>query len=393
MVQIWAGTDIGKTHHHCVVLDAEGKRLMSRRVLNDEPELLALLGDVLALAEDVVWAVDVADGMAALWINVLLNHRQRLVYIPGLAVNRASAGYRGMGKTDAKDATVIADQARMRRDLTVLRPDEENVVELRVLTDRRSDLNADRTRRINRLRGQLTGIFPALERVLDLGIAGPLSGYQTPAALRRTGRTRLETWLRNRKVRGADALAETALEAAGRQHTAVPGEKITAQVIHTLAKEVIGLNEQIAEIDKLIAARFREHELAEVISSMPGIGTLLGAEFLAATAGDMSRFGSSDCLASFAGVAPVPRDSGNVSGNLHRPRRYHRGLQRVFYTSALISIRSCDASRRFYERKRAEGKRHTQAVLALARRRVNVLWALIRDGRCFQYELSVTEAA
>ncbi|MEU4175827.1 IS110 family transposase [Streptomyces sp. NPDC026589] len=396
MVQIWAGTDIGKTHHHCVVLDAEGKRLMSRRVLNDEPELLALLGDVLALAEDVVWAVDVADGMAALWINVLLNHRQRLVYIPGLAVNRASAGYRGMGKTDAKDATVIADQARMRRDLTVLRPDEENVVELRVLTDRRSDLNADRTRRINRLRGQLTGIFPALERVLDLGNAGPLillSGYQTPAALRRTGRTRLKTWLRNRKVRGADALAETALEAAGRQHTAVPGEKITAQVIHTLAKEVIGLNEQIAEIDKLIAARFREHELAEVISSMPGIGTLLGAEFLAATAGDMSRFGSSDCLASFAGVAPVPRDSGNVSGNLHRPRRYHRGLQRVFYTSALISIRSCDASRRFYERKRAEGKRHTQAVLAPARRRVNVLWALIRDGRCFQHELPVTEAA
>ncbi|MFI5905877.1 IS110 family transposase [Streptomyces cyaneofuscatus] len=396
MVQIWAGTDIGKTHHHCVVLDAEGKRLMSRRVLNDEPELLALLGDVLAIAEDVVWAVDVADGMAALWINVLLNHRQRLVYIPGLAVNRASAGYRGMGKTDAKDATVIADQARMRRDLTVLRPDEENVVELRVLTDRRSDLNADRTRRINRLRGQLTGIFPALERVLDLGNAGPLillSGYQTPAALRRAGRTRLETWLRNRKVRGADALAETALEAAGRQHTAVPGEKITAQVIHTLAKEVIGLNEQIAEIDKLIAARFRRHELAEVISSMPGIGTLLGAEFLAATAGDMSRFGSSDCLASFAGVAPVPRDSGNVSGNLHRPRRYHRGLQRVFYTSALISIRSCDASRRFYERKRAEGKRHTQAVLALARRRVNVLWALIRDRRCFQHELPVTEAA
>ncbi|UYQ60574.1 IS110 family transposase [Streptomyces peucetius] len=396
MAQIWAGTDIGKTHHHCVVLDAEGKRLLSRRVLNDEPELLALLADVLAIDEDVVWAVDVADGMATLLINVLLNHGQQLVYIPGLAVNRASAGYRGVGKTDAKDATVIADQARMRRDLTILRPDDERAVELRILTDRRADLNADRTRRINRLRGQLTSIFPALERVLDLGNVGPLillTGYQTPAALRRTGRSRLETWLRNRKVRSAEALAEAALEAAGRQHTAVPGEKITAQVIHTLAKEVMSLNEQIAEIDKLIAARFREHELAEVISSMPGIGPLLGAEFLAATAGDMSRFGSSDRLASFGGVAPVPRDSGNVSGNLHRPRRYHRGLQRVFYTSALISIRNCDASRRFYERKRSEGKRHTQAVLALARRRVNVLWALIRDGRCFQRELPVTVPA
>lgn len=396
MAHIWAGTDIGKTHHHCVVLDAEGERLLSRRVLNDEPELLNLLADVLAIGEDVVWAVDVADGMATLWINILLNHGERLVYIPGLAVNRASAGYRGMGKTDAKDATVIADQARMRRDLTVIQPGDELAVELRVLTDRRGDLSADRTRRINRLRGQLTAIFPALERALDLGNVGPLvllTGYQTPAALRRTGLKRVETWLHNRKVRSAEALAEAALEAAERQHTAVPGEKITAQVIHTLAKEVMGLNEQIAEIDKLIAARFRDHDLAEVISSMPGIGPLLGAEFLAATACDMSRFGSSDRLASFAGVAPVPRDSGNISGNLHRPRRYHRGLQRVFYTSALISIRSCDASRRYYERKRAEGKRHTQAVLALARRRVNVLWALIRDRRCFQSELPVTSAA
>ncbi|MEV8396297.1 MULTISPECIES: IS110 family transposase [unclassified Streptomyces] len=396
MPQIWAGVDIGKTHHHCVVLNAEGTRLLSRRVLNDEPELLALLADVLDIGEDAVWAVDVADGMATLLISVLLNHGQQLLYIPGLAVNRASAGYRGTGKTDAKDATVIADQARMRRDLTVLRPDDEHAIELRVLTNRRADINADRTRRINRLRGQLTGIFPALERVLDLGNVGPLvllTGYQTPAALRRTGRKRLETWLRNRSVRGAEALAETAVEAAERQHTAVPGEKITAQVIHTLAKEVMGLNEQIAEIDKLIAARFREHELADVISSMPGIGPLLGAEFLAATAGDMSRYGTANRLASLAGVAPVPRDSGNVSGNLHRPRRYHRGLQRVFYTSALISIRNCDASRRFYERKRAEGKRHTQAVLALARRRVNVLWALIRDGRCYQRELPVTAAA
>jgi transposase len=388
--------DIGKTHHHCVVLDTEGRRLLSRRVLNDEPELLALLADVLAIDEDAVWAVDVADGMATLLISMLLNHGQQLLYIPGLAVNRASAGYRGTGKTDAKDATVIADQARMRRDLTVLRPDDEHAIELRVLTNRRADLNADRTRRINRLRGQLTSIFPALERALDLGNVGPLvllTGYQTPAALRRTGAKRLETWLRNRKVRGPEALAEAALEAAERQHTAVPGEKITAQVIHTLAKEVMGLNEQITEIDKLIAARFREHELAEVISSMPGIGPLLGAEFLAATAGDMGRYGTADRLASLAGVAPVPRDSGNVSGNLHRPRRYHRGLQRVFYTSALISIRNCDASRRFYERKRAEGKRHTQAVLALARRRVNVLWALIRDRRCYQSDLPVTTAA
>lgn len=107
-------------------------------------------------------------------------------------------------------------------------------------------------------------------------------------------------------------------------------------------------------------------------------------QLLRATGGDMTAFGIADRLAGFGGVAPVPRDSGKISGNLRRPRRYNRRLQRVFCISALFSIRHCDDSRRFYERKRAEGKRHIQAVLALARRRVNVLWALLRDGRAYE---------
>ncbi len=62
----------------------------------------------------------------------------------------------------------------------------------------------------------------------------------------------------------------------------------------------------------------------------------------------MTVFGTADRLAGFGGVAPVPRESGKPSGNLHRPQRYNRRLQRVFYTSALFSIRHCDESRRFY---------------------------------------------
>jgi transposase len=174
-------------------------------------------------------SVDVADGMASLLVCLLLNHGQTIVHLPGLAVNRASAGYCGLGETDAKDA-----------------------------------------------------------RVRDLAL------------------------------------------------------------------ELLGLHEKIHELDKLIDARFREDELTAVISTMPGLGPLLGAEFLAATGGDLSRFPGAVRLAAFSGVAPVPRDSGNVNGTLHRPRRYHRGLQRVFYRSAMISIRTCPDSRAFYDRERAE---------------------------------------
>jgi transposase len=155
-------------------------------------------------------------------------------------------------------------------------------------------------------------------------------------------------------------------------------------MIAALAGEVMALNQQIRETDKLIEGRFHRHKLAPMIESLPGIGILLGAEFLAATGGDMAFFATPDRLAAFAGLAPAPRDSGRIRGNLQRPRYYHRGLNRVFYTSALISITCCPDSRRYYDRKRAEGKKHIPAVLALARRRVNVLWALLRDNRPYQ---------
>ncbi|MDX2822311.1 IS110 family transposase [Streptomyces ipomoeae] len=394
--RIWAGVDIGKEHHHCVVIDQRGDRLLSRRVLNDESALLELIGDVLALDEDVLWAVDLNGGGAALLIGLLLSHDQPMVYITGLTVHRASAAYRGEGKTDAKDAFVIADQARMRRDLGLLRPGDEVAVDLRILTTRRADLVADRTRQINRLRAQLLEIFPALERSLDLTNKGPvilLTGYQTPAAIRRSGAKRIETWLRNRKVRGAAALARTALEAAEAQHTALPGEKLAAAMVVRLAKGVMALDEEVLEVDALIEARFREHPHAEVILSLPGMGKMMGAVFIAATGGDMDAFGSADRLAGFAGLAPAPRDSGRVSGNLRRPRRFHRGLLNAMYLSALSSLKSCPASKAFYARKRAEGKGHKQALLALARRRVNVLWAMIRDGACYQARPPVTAAA
>lgn len=158
MSEIWPGFVIGKTHHHAVVINTEGERLLSRPIENDETELLALIGDVLAISDYVLWAVDLNHGGAALLIGLLTAHDQRFAYLTGLAVHRASATYRGEGKTDAKDAFVIADQGRIRRNLGLLRPGDENAVDLRTLTNRRLDLVFGRTRQINRLRAQLLEI-------------------------------------------------------------------------------------------------------------------------------------------------------------------------------------------------------------------------------------------
>ena len=383
----WAGIDAGKGHHHVVVIDGDGRRLLSRRVANDEPDLEAVIAAVLGCAVEVTWTIDLADGPAALVLALLLGRGQRVRYLPGVAVNRAADAYRGEGKTDAKDAAVIADQGRMRRDLRELELDDQVIAELRMLTAHRADLAADRTRAINRLRIQLLGVCPALERALDFTNRGPLvliSQFQSPQQLADAGQTEVEQWLRGHKVRHADRLAAAAVRAAATQHTRLVGEATAADLIARLARAVLDLDRQLADIDKRISTRFEVHRHHAIITSMVGIGNLLGAEFLAAAGGSLDGFASADHLAGYAGLAPTPRDSGRRTGNLHRPKRYNRQLQRVFYTSALISIQRSPASKAYYDRKRAEGKRHSQAVLALARRRVNVLWAMLRDQRTYQ---------
>ena len=81
---------------------------------------------------------------------------------------------------------------------------------------------------------------------------------------------------------------------------------------------------------------------------------------------------------------PATHDSGKKTGNDKRMRGENKALKYFFYQSAFASLRCCPESRAFYDRKRAEGKRHIQALIALARQRVNVLWAMLRDGTTFE---------
>jgi transposase len=389
LVHLWAGIDAGKAHHHCVVIDADGNRLLSRRVPNDEPALLQLLAGVLELADgdEVVWATDLNHGGPALLIALLVGHGQDILYIPGRTVHHASKIYRGEGKTDAKDAAVIADQARMRTDLQPLRAGDEISTGLRLLTAWRADKSADRVRAINRLQAQLLEYFPALERAFDYSRSKAalllLTKHRTPDGIRRSGQARVQAWLKKNGARSSAAVAAAAVDAAKSQHTIVPAQHMGEEIVAALAREILTLNEELAKLDALISEKVTEHQHTKVLLSMPGFGPVLAAEFLGATGGDLTVFQSADRFAGVVGLAPAPRDSGRISGNHHTPRRYDRRLLRVFYLSGLSALKSCPTSRGYYDRKRAEGKSHIQAMLSLARRRLNVLWAMLRDGTTY----------
>jgi len=384
--KVWVGVDAGKEVHWAHVLDVSGTQVLSRRVENDEADLSLLIDEVLALSEEPLWAVDQPGGSAALLLALLWERAQRVLYLPGLAVERVREAYPGESKTDARDAYVIADQARMRSNLARLAPGEDALAEMQLLLARRRDLVADRTRCVNRLRDVLLSLFPALERAMDLNAKGALilvRHYQTPGAIRRVGQRRLAAFLKNRGVKGAEEIASKAITAAKAQSVSLPAENVAATICAELANEALALKESVAALDGELEKRFFARPEARILASLPGMGPVLGSEFLVSV-GDLSAFSSADQLAAYAGLVPAAHDSGKRVGNHRRMRGGNKVLKRVFYQSAFASLRSSPHSRAFYDRKRGEGKKHTQALIALARRRVNVLWAMLRDRATFE---------
>ena len=173
------------------------------------------------------------------------------------------------------------------------------------------------------------------------------------------------------------------MSAAKAQGVTLPAQEVASRIVAELAKDVLGLKECLESIDEDLEKSFFARPEARILTSLPGMGPILRAEFLV-TVGDIRTFESADRLAAYAGLVPAARDSGKRVGNNKRMRGANKVLKRVFYQSAFASLRSAPESRAFYDRKRAEGKRHTQALIALARRRVNVLWAMLRDGTTFK---------
>jgi transposase len=384
-MRYWVGFDVGKAFHWVCVLDEEGEEVLSRRVEATEEDLEASCSEIERLGRERMVGIDLLGGPATLLEAVLLGCGERVFHVPGIAVNRAREAYPGESKSDSKDARVIADQLRLRRtSLHEVRPKDESTAEMRVLVAHRRDLLQDQTRRAARLREVLLGVFPGLEAALDLKREGALvavTKVATPSAARKLGAARLLRWLKARGVRKAEDLAERIVGAAKAQHRELPAAEAKAALVAEIASEILRTKERIADLDRRLEELLVENPAARIVRTMPGMGVVFTAEFLAEV-GDLGRFASADSLAAAAGVAPVLRASGATS-HRRRARGGNKVLKRLLYRSAFSSISYHQRSEAFYRKKRAEGKGHHQAVIALARRRVDVLWVMLRDGQTY----------
>jgi transposase len=385
-MRISVGIDAAKQTHWACAVDEDGRVVLDRAVENDPEAIDAFVAVLRGLDGALAIGLDVVGSFARFLEAVLLAEGFALVHAPGVAVNRAGQGFAGgERKSDPKDARTIAELVRT-RDLRPIAPDDETVVAIRLKVGRRRDLVQDQTRRLARLRGLLCGVHPGLERALDVTCKGPLAllaRFVTPAEIRRAGRARLVAYLKKTPhLHGIEALADRALAAAQVQRVAVPGEAPTAELIRELAAEALQARARIARIDRDLERLLADHPDGALLRSLPGMGAVLAAEFVACV-GDVRRFASADALASAAGLAPVLRQSGRRAA-WRRAFGGDKALKRVFFQSAFCAVAAADPlSKAFYDRKRREGKHRTQAIIALARRRVTVLWTMLQRRQSF----------
>ena len=295
--------------------------------------------------------------------------------------------YPGDAKTDEKDAFIIADAARSLphtlRELTEADVDEAT---LGMLTGFDLDLSRQVNQVSNRIRGLFTQIHPALEKVLGLrlehdAILEMLATWPTPEKLRKAGRARIDAKLKKHGARRHAAWTEEILTALAKQTVTVTGTQAAGIVIPHLARQLIHLHAQRADVAQEVEKIVVHHPLYLVLTSMPGVGLRTAAVIIAELSG--KTFTSAAALASYAGLAPTTRQSGTSIKSERVSHSGNKRLKRALFLSAFAVIRTDPESRAYYDRKRSQGKRHNQAIIALAHRRLGVLYAMLRDGTLY----------
>lgn len=386
---VFLGIDVGKTSHHACDLTTDDTKIYDKALAQDESALRSLFTDLKATYGRVLVIVDQPNTIGALPVAVARDCHVDVAYLPGLAMRKAADLYGGKAKTDRKDAFIIADTARcMPHTLRAVDHNDEMLSALKVLAGFDEDLAKDTTRARNRARGLLTQIHPPLEQVIDPKLAHPLilqllAHYRGPSGLKKAGPTRVAKWLAARSRHDVSDLVDQIFTALDAQTVTVAGTKAAETVLPALAHHIQSLLEQRAAIAAEVEEMVADHPLAEVLMSMPGVGIKTAAKILL-TVGDGSDFPDAAHLAAYAGIAPVSRISGSSIRGEHPARSGNKTLKNALFYSAFASLRSHRPSRQYYERKRAERKRHDAAVMCLARRRCNVIFAMLKNREYFR---------
>lgn len=388
---LFIGDDWAEDHHDVEVQDDAGQVLARRRLSEGVAgiaALHALIADHLDRddpPDQVLVGIETDRGP---WVQALIAAGYQVFCInPSM-----SARYRGRhstsgAKSDPGDAHVLAEIVRVDRDHH--RPvagDSALGQAVRMLARAHQSMIWSRQHETNRLRSLLREYYPAALLMAGDNLAGRdaiavLTIAPTPSQGRALTMKRIEQALRKAgRQRNITATAQ-------RIHDALRTEQLPPRegLEHAygasalaLAHVIAAMNAQIVELQGEVEAVFRCHPDAEILTSLPGMGTILGARVLGEFGDDPHRYADARARRNYSGMSPITRTSGTKRVVLARYARNKR-LADALMQHALPALNTSPGARAYYDQLRAKGNTHNQALRAVSRRLVGILHACLRD--------------
>lgn len=368
------GLDVGKSSHWACVLTREGETLESAAVPNREGAIDALY----ARHPGALVVVDQIRNIGSLALSRAGLAGMPRAYLPGLAAHGASRLFAGDAKTDERDAMVIAKTALGIPDALLPVADRRPEIEAaRSLAAQRDFLTCENTRNKNRLRSILLESCPEFEARADLSdaatlrlmasIGGPWSiadaSPQAVGALTRgCGRAKAGALL------GSTGSSE-------RPHPATVACEDRA--VRLLARRIAENSAEIGALTAEISALLASDETYRCLLTVPGIGPKTASELVISI--DIADFPSHDKLASYCGLAPRNRQSGTSISSVSASRQGNKRLKNLLIFSCNCLARSHGRWGDYYAECRSRGMPHGKAIKALARKRLKVIYAIMRD--------------
>src|SRR3954454_6184566 len=397
---LFVGDDWAEDHHDVEVQDEDGRRLARARLaegvaglsrlheliaehLTDE-EVDARTGFV---AHNVMVGIETDRGP---WVSALVAAGYQVFALNPVQVARYRERHGASGaKSDRGDAHVLAEIVRL--DRAHHRPiagDSPRVEGLKLVARSHQAFIWDRTRHFQRLRSALREFFPAaLEAFPDLMAAEALELLERapdPARAARLSRSKITAALLRAHRRDPETKAE-AIQAllrapALRQDPAI--EAAYAVIVPSAVRLIAQLTTQIGELQAVVAEGFGRHPDAEIVTSQPGLGPILGARVLSEFGDDPTRYADAKARKNYAGTSPITRQSGRQKFVLARYVHNDRLLD-ALGRQAFTALTASPAARAYYDALRDRGKDHNAALRQLANRLVGILHGCLKTNTTY----------
>lgn len=378
---IFVGVDWAEAHHDVQVQNEDGRRLAGGRLpegVDGIARFHEMVGTHADEPADVVIGIETDRG---LFVGALVAAGYEVYAVNPLSTSRYRDRHSTSGaKSDPGDAKVLADMVRTdRHNHRPIVGDSELAGAIKVLARAHQTMIWSRTRQTNLLRSTLREFYPAALVAFDDLTSGDalevlkvaptptlgtgLSRSKIAAALRRGGR--------QRRVDQRAEEIQMALRAPQLQGPVLVATAMGSSVSATVAV-IATMNTQVTELAQQLAVHFEQHPDAEVVRSLPGLGTILSARVLGEFGDEPNRYATAKSRKNYAGTSPITRASGTKRVVLARFARNMR-LADAIYLWAFASLGASPGARAFYDYRRAAGDTHHAALRHVGNRLVGIL--------------------